>query len=122
NNKQHLNFILGRHRRAELENVEILLICGYPRRKMNPSTLLTGFSRINLLQIEYGNLTEFQGNFPQMNNLETVNITWTNLSELKPSIFSKVVNLKYLDLRYNSLNLFERPLELSKTFQKMHLL
>lgn len=95
-----MNFILGRHRRAELENVEILLICGYPRRKMNPSTLLTGFSRINLLQIEYGNLTEFQGNFPQMNNLE-VSSSWDIYKYIFQCEFIIIVIFQPSDRQYN---------------------
>uniref|UniRef100_A0A1I8NX07 Protein singed wings 2 n=1 Tax=Stomoxys calcitrans TaxID=35570 RepID=A0A1I8NX07_STOCA len=103
--------------RSRMEDV---VFCGWPERVFNPIMDLQGFHRIKSLTIEYSH-SEIILDFPEMFYLQTINISWTNLSHLgSQKTFKKIHALKIVDLRWNKLMQLD-PLLLPPTFEHLYL-
>ncbi|XP_030386959.1 protein singed wings 2 [Scaptodrosophila lebanonensis] len=98
-----------------------ILLCGWPHNMFNPMNELQKFPALRTLTIEYSSFTEFRFDFPEMYHLQTINISWTNLSHVSARTFKRIHHLKVLDLRWNQLMQLESPLILSDTFQELYL-
>lgn len=53
--------------------------------------------------------------------LQTINISWTNLTYISSRTFKHIYALRVLDLRWNQLIQMEGPLILPRTFQQLYL-
>ncbi|KAH8252973.1 hypothetical protein KR032_002818 [Drosophila birchii] len=107
---------LSRHQPA-LE----MLLCGWPHDGFNPLKELQKLPRLRSLTIEYSGFTEFKFDFPEMHDLQTINISWTNLSYISSRTFKRVHYLKVLDLRWNQLIQLDGPLLLPRNFEQLYL-
>ena len=103
-----------------MKKTENLYICSFPEAAFD-ATLLKNFRALKNLRIGYGNITHISKDFPPMAQLETINITFTQLAYTRPSLFEKLKELKVLDLRLNELDHMEGPLTITSDFQAMYL-
>lgn len=53
--------------------------------------------------------------------MQTINISWTNLTYISSRTFKHIYALRVLDLRWNQLIQMEGPLILPRTFQQLYL-
>ncbi|XP_017489317.1 PREDICTED: protein singed wings 2 isoform X2 [Rhagoletis zephyria] len=105
----------------KVRRLEEIIFCGWPERVFNPLIDLQPFPKIRSLIIEYSNLTEITFDFPEMFYLQTINISWTNLSHINTRAFKRVHDLRVVDLRWNKLVQLDGPLLLPRYFEKLYL-
>ncbi|XP_067626625.1 protein singed wings 2 isoform X2 [Eurosta solidaginis] len=105
----------------KVRRLEEIIFCGWPERVFNPLTDLQPFPRIRSLTIEHSDLREIAYDFPEMLYLQTINISWTNLSQINPRTFKRVHALRVVDLRWNQLVQLDGPLLLPRYFEKLYL-
>ncbi|XP_037941448.1 protein singed wings 2-like, partial [Teleopsis dalmanni] len=105
----------------KVRKLEEIIFCGWPENVFNPLIDLQPFPKIRTLTIEYSNFTEIIFDFPEMFYLQTINISWTNLSHISSRTFKRVHTLKVADLRWNQLIQMEGPLILPRYFEKLYL-
>ncbi|KAH8401246.1 hypothetical protein KR009_004024 [Drosophila setifemur] len=98
-----------------------MLLCGWPMDVFNPLRELQKLPRLRSLTIEYSGFTEFKFDFPEMSHLQTINISWTNLSYISSRTFKRVHPLRVLDLRWNQLIQLDGPLILPHSFEQLYL-
>lgn len=98
-----------------------MLLCGWPQDVFNPLKELQKLPRLRSLTIEYSGFTEFKFDFPEMTHLQTINISWTNLSYISSRTFKRVHPLRVLDLRWNQLIQLDGPLILPHSFEQLYL-
>ncbi|XP_016994636.2 protein singed wings 2 [Drosophila takahashii] len=98
-----------------------MLLCGWPKDGFNHLRDLQKLPRLRSLTIEYSGFTEFKFDFPEMSELQTINISWTNLSYISSRTFKRVHPLKVLDLRWNQLIQLDGPLLLPRNFEQLYL-
>lgn len=98
-----------------------LILCGWPKSNFDAPSILKHFPRLKVLRIEHSNLTHINNDFPELNHLESVNISWTKLGYTRPTLFKKLTALKFVDLRWNKLDHMEGPLILPYKFESLYL-
>lgn len=103
------------------KNIEELVLCGYPNSSFDARFILKSFKKIKVLRIEHSNMTYMYNDFPEMEYLESINISWTHLEQTRPTLFENLKSLKYLDLRWNKLDHMDLPLKLPDTFESLNL-
>ncbi|XP_055372746.1 protein singed wings 2 [Condylostylus longicornis] len=106
---------------SKVKKIEELILCGWPNETFDPQLILPQFPKIRYLKIEHGQLTYIPKAFPELHHLKSINISWTNLSNIQQNLFKKLHNLKELDLRWNHLDFIEYPLTIPETFQHLYL-
>ncbi|XP_011165540.1 protein singed wings 2 [Solenopsis invicta] len=90
--------------RARAENVQVLILCVWPKATFDPQEILRGFTFLRRLMIANSNLTRLSTAFPsEMQFLEKINVTGTRLRSLPKDAFSNLRTLRCLDLRNNTL-------------------
>lgn len=52
---------------------------------------------------------------------QNINISWTRLGYIRPTLFSKLPSLKFIDLRWNRLDHMDGPLILPSNFEHLYL-
>lgn len=115
----HCNGGIDTFNRIRERTTKLLLVC-WPNKSLDPQKLLTSFPNLKILQIENSTLKSIINDFPPMEHLEIVNISFTNLGHTRSTLFQKLKALKFLDLRYNQLDTMESPFLLTNT-SKMYL-
>ncbi|CAL7940510.1 unnamed protein product [Xylocopa violacea] len=86
------------------ENVRTLVLCYWPLETLDPQEVLQGFSSLKKLVIEKSNLTSLVSPFANNSQfIERLEIRETKLKNLPQDAFVNLSNLKFLDLRNNSL-------------------
>ncbi|SPP73267.1 protein singed wings 2 [Drosophila guanche] len=98
-----------------------MLLCGWPLDATRFLGELQKLPRLRALTIEYSGFTEFTFDFPEMAYLQSINISWTNLSYISARTFKRVHTLKVLDLRWNQLIQLDGPLLLPRSFEQLYL-
>ncbi|EDW01281.1 protein singed wings 2 [Drosophila grimshawi] len=98
-----------------------MLLCGWPKVDFNPLGELLKFPKLRSLTIEYSGFIKFALDFPDMNQLQAINISWTNLSHISARTFKRLHALQVLDLRWNQLIQLDGPLILPRSFQQLYL-
>lgn len=89
--------------KAKAENVQILILCKWPKATFDPN-VLRGFTSLRKLTIANNNLTQLSTAFPiETQFLEEINITGTKLHTFPKDAFSNLHSLRCLDLRNNAL-------------------
>ncbi|XP_011264609.1 protein singed wings 2 [Camponotus floridanus] len=89
--------------KAKAENVQILILCEWPKATFDPN-VLRGFTSLRKLMIANSNLTQLSTAFPiEAQFLEKINITGTKLHTFPKDAFSNLRSLRCLDLRNNAL-------------------
>lgn len=94
--------------RIREKTTKLLLVC-WPNKSLDPQKLLKSFPNLKILQIENSTLKSIVNDFPTMEHLEIVNISFTNLGNTRSQLFQKLKSLKLLDLRHNQLYTMESP-------------
>nr|XP_012220280.1 PREDICTED: protein singed wings 2 isoform X1 [Linepithema humile] len=91
--------------KAKSENVQVLILCEWPKETFDPQEVLQGFTFLRKLIIaNSNNLTRLSTAFSfEAQNLEKINVTGTKLHTFPKDAFSNLPVLKYLDLRNNAL-------------------
>ncbi|XP_011632238.1 protein singed wings 2 [Pogonomyrmex barbatus] len=90
--------------RARAENVQILILCTWPKTTFDPQEILRGFTFLRKLMIANSNLTRLSTAFSSETQfLEKINVTGTKLRALPKNAFSNLRALRCLDLRNNAL-------------------
>ncbi|KAM7343813.1 protein singed wings 2 isoform 1-T1 [Cochliomyia hominivorax] len=105
----------------KVRKMEEIIFCGWPEQVFNPLIDLQPFPKIKSLTIEYSDMTEIIFDFPEMFYLETINISWTNLSHIAPRTFKRIHTLRIVDLRWNQLIQLDSPLSLPRSFKELYL-
>ncbi|XP_049308065.1 protein singed wings 2 isoform X3 [Bactrocera dorsalis] len=105
----------------KMHRLEDIIFCGWPKHTFNPITDLQAFPKIRSLIIEYSEMREFVFDFPEMFYLQSINISWTNLSQVNARTFKRVHALRVVDLRWNKLVQLDGPLLLPRYFEELYL-
>ncbi|XP_039956108.1 protein singed wings 2 isoform X3 [Bactrocera neohumeralis] len=105
----------------KMHRLEDIIFCGWPKHTFNPITDLQAFPKIRSLIIEYSEMREFVFDFPEMFYLQSINISWTNLSQVNARTFKRVHALRIVDLRWNKLVQLDGPLLLPRYFEELYL-
>uniref|UniRef100_A0A1A9WC71 CCZ1/INTU/HSP4 first Longin domain-containing protein n=1 Tax=Glossina brevipalpis TaxID=37001 RepID=A0A1A9WC71_9MUSC len=109
------------HSEQKSRKIEEIIFCNWPERYFNPITTLQTLPNVKFLSIEHGPMKEILYQFPEMFYLQSINISWTDLSYIGPKTFKHVYTLRVLDLRWNQLMQLDSPLILSKTVEFFYL-
>ncbi|XP_072752779.1 protein singed wings 2 isoform X2 [Anoplolepis gracilipes] len=89
--------------RVKAKNVQILILCEWPKATFDPHEVLQGFTSLQQLIIANSNLTQLSA-FPiEAQFLEKINVTGTKLHTFPKDAFSNLQSLRSLDLRNNVL-------------------
>ncbi|CAL1688175.1 unnamed protein product [Lasius platythorax] len=90
--------------RARAENVQILILCEWPKATFDSHEVLREFAFLRKLIIANSNLTRLSTAFPiKAQFLEKINVTGTKLHTFPKDAFSNLRSLRCLDLRNNAL-------------------
>ncbi|KAL6442364.1 hypothetical protein ACFW04_002540 [Cataglyphis niger] len=90
--------------REKAENVQILILCEWPKATFDPHEVLQGFTFLRKLIIANSNLTQLSTAFPiNAQLIEKINVTDTKLHTFPKDAFSNLRSLRCLDLRNNAL-------------------
>lgn len=108
NNEMYCYGGMDTFNRIREKTTKLLLVC-WPNKSLDPQKLLTSFPNLKILQIENSTLKSIIFDFPAMEHLEIVNISFTNLGHIRSSLFQNLKSLKFLDLRYNQLDTMDSP-------------
>ncbi|XP_012270288.1 protein singed wings 2 isoform X1 [Orussus abietinus] len=105
-NGQHIRCFGGFHKRwlPRPETVKVLEILDWPERTFDPERHLRGLTSLEEVKIVSSNLSKISSRFPRdALFLKKVSITGTDLQFLPRDVFVDSPNLRYVDLRNNSL-------------------
>lgn len=97
-----------------------LIICNWLNNSFD-AHLLQNFTKIHSIHIEGGNMTHIINDFPELNHLEHITIINTKLRHTRPTLFSKLISIKFIDLRDNHMQHVDGPLLLPYGFDGMYL-
>lgn len=105
-----------------MEDTEELILCGWPDTNFDAPLVLQHFPNIQILRIQHSaNLTYIDNDFPELDHLESINISETRLGYTRPTLFSNLRALRTVDLRGNQLDHMEGPLLVRPKFESLYL-